>query len=702
MRGRWNLFDHAGRLRGMLESLRPVESGASLATKRTAIYVALLVAMASVVYFVSLGRPTMAVDEAQYALCVEHARESGNWLLFTPYPPHEYFLKPPMYFWLTGATYRLFGEGQFRYRFWSAMFGVGCVGLTCVLGSMLISPETGLLAGLLLLGNRYFQSDHGARTGSLDTAVTFLGMICLVSYWQMRRKRIGAWAWLLVGAMAGLASLFKPAAGAPILVIIAIHAIALDERGKRVASPLRGVFCAAIIAVLVILPYYAFVWSRVGTEVFHETFYRAIFKTASAGDPDTHEHMFREAQGDPTVAPQFAGQPWYWLLMDIHRSSVPFALASIGVLFAIVRAFRGEKRGEYAHLALAALLYLLIFSLSVAKRIRYTYPAFPSIAIAMAASWIALIELLFRPGVESDETSAPIRHPRFWAPYSTICAALFLLEGARFVQNQIDHDHIRYQPWNIYQSLRPASKDQRLRVVFFGFPSTHYEWRKQMGLDAMECFYLEQMRGAMRVNDTKELKNLLAENKPTLLLESRYVGDDDDLAASLHIPERADDRCSYDGRAFLLRGIDLQSLLDLRLAADSPSPDLKLLDSSGQPLNWARDGAEVTNRFIVRITPPLRCDAWLVVDLGRPTNAPDAPIRFHAKIQNTLLDWAKLGKPSTTPQIATKIGSGQWSSKGPTDVAIELLPESPGYDRPTIHALIADTRLRLYPEIAGR
>ncbi|HEX4793665.1 MAG TPA: glycosyltransferase family 39 protein [Humisphaera sp.] len=686
----------------MLEALRSATMGDSLATKRCVIYVLLLTTMASIVYFVSLGRPTMAVDEAQYALCVEHARESGNWLTFTPYPPHSYFLKPPMYFWLTGLTYRFFDEGQARYRFWSALFGVGSVALTCVLGAMLVSPEAGLLAGLLLLGNRYFQNDHGARTGSLDTAVTFLVLICLVAYWLMRRRRIGAWAWMVVGAMAGLACLFKPAAGAPILMILAVHAIALDEKGKRISSPLRGIIGAVIVALVVVAPYYAMVWSRAGGEVFHEMLSRSIVQTAVSGDPNTHEHMFRDAQGDPRVAPQFAGQPWYWILLELHRSSIPFALAGVGILFAMVRACRGQERGGYALLVLASLLYLLIFSLSVAKRIRYVYPVFPSIAIAIAASWIAAIEMLFRRGDERSMEIEPWRRPRFSIPFATICVVLILFEAVRFTQNQIDRDHVHYQPWNVYQALRPAIRDRRLQLVFFGFPSTQYDWRQQMGLDAAECFYLEQMHGGVRVNDAQELKHLLAQNKPTLLLESRYVGDDDDLDASLHLPARTDDRCIYDGRAFSLRGIDMQPLLDLRLAADSPCPDIKLLDASGRPLDWGSGGAEVTNRFIVRITPPLRCDAWLMVSVGRPATAPDVPIRFHAKIQNTLLDWAKLGKPSQTPQIATKIGSGQWSNKGPTDVTIQLLPESAGYDRPTIRALVSETSLRLYPEIAGR
>src|SRR5207248_2359150 len=107
-----------------------------------------------------------------------------------------------------------------------------------------------------------------------------------------------------------------------------------------------------------------------------------------------------------------------------------------------------------------------------------------------------------------------------------------------------------------------------------------------------ECFYLEQMHERIRVNDARELKNLLGENKPTLLLESRYVGDDDDLESSLHLTARTDDRCSYDGRAFSLRGIDLERMLDLRLAADAPSPDLQLLDESGRPLSWRAAGAE--------------------------------------------------------------------------------------------------------------
>jgi 4-amino-4-deoxy-L-arabinose transferase-like glycosyltransferase len=201
------------------------------------VYCLLLAVLGSVAFFTNLGRPMLYADEAQYALCVEHARESSNWLTFSPYPPEPYFLKPPMYFWLTELTYRFFDEGIARYRFWSALFGVGSVVLTCVLGAQQLSPEAGLLGALLLMGNQYFQKDHGARTGSMDTAITFLGLACTVLYLLLRQGKIGTWGWWAVGVAAGISCLFKPAAGLPIMAILAIHSFFLDAITEQSIDP---------------------------------------------------------------------------------------------------------------------------------------------------------------------------------------------------------------------------------------------------------------------------------------------------------------------------------------------------------------------------------------------------------------------------------------------------------------------------------
>src|SRR4051794_37990701 len=192
---------------------------------RTAAYCVVLAALAGVLMFWELGADALTADEAQYALVVQNIKRSHEWLYVTPYPPAPYFQKPPLYFWLTAATYdRLGGPNELAYRAWSATTGVGTVVLTCVLGAMLLTPEVGALAALLVMTNRSFLLVHGARSGTFDALVTFFVTAGVVIYWAAARGRRGWIGWVGVGLCAGLASLTKPFVGIPLVVLLAIHA----------------------------------------------------------------------------------------------------------------------------------------------------------------------------------------------------------------------------------------------------------------------------------------------------------------------------------------------------------------------------------------------------------------------------------------------------------------------------------------------
>jgi len=186
-------------------------TGANKLDRRAVQYFVTLLIVSVPVIFTNLGSARLDGDEAHYALCADHILQSGEWLTLSPHPPQPYFAKPPMYMWMTAATYRWLGGFEFRYRFWSGLFGVGCLLLTFIFGTMLFSAEMGLIAAGLLLTNRQFLLEHGARAGDMDTAVTFCVLAACIGYW-LATARARPWrGWVLVGIGAGVACLFKPA-----------------------------------------------------------------------------------------------------------------------------------------------------------------------------------------------------------------------------------------------------------------------------------------------------------------------------------------------------------------------------------------------------------------------------------------------------------------------------------------------------------
>jgi len=257
----------------------------------------------------------MEGDEAHYALCVDHILDSGQWLTLSPHPPTPYFAKPPLYMWLTAATYRWLPGFEFKYRFWSAMFAVGSVAMTFLLGTAMFSEQAGLIGAGLLLTNRQFLLEHGARAGDMDTAVTFCVLLACAAYWRAigNAKQRGGWIWL--GLAAGAACLFKPAGGAMALLLLGIHAGLFSGLHRR--RWVGGLCLSLAICALVAAPWYLVQWWR-----FHGIFLQVVIG---------------ETEGTVLTGRPGETKPPLFYLAAITLSSWAFYLAIPATGFALIR-----------------------------------------------------------------------------------------------------------------------------------------------------------------------------------------------------------------------------------------------------------------------------------------------------------------------------------------------------------------------------
>ncbi|NLX04666.1 MAG: glycosyltransferase family 39 protein [Phycisphaerae bacterium] len=81
-----------------------------------ALQVALLTIVAMVVFLSGAGRTALTdPDEGRYALVAKRMLLTGEWLV--PQTDGPYFDKPPLYFWLTAASFKLFGATDFGVDF---------------------------------------------------------------------------------------------------------------------------------------------------------------------------------------------------------------------------------------------------------------------------------------------------------------------------------------------------------------------------------------------------------------------------------------------------------------------------------------------------------------------------------------------------------------------------------------------------------
>lgn len=167
----------------------------------------------------SIGSETSVTGSDEYTLSLRTPMEMverGDWL--TPWVNGEPRLrKPPLLYWLTFATYQLFGVGLVAARIWGVLAGAGLAVSACLLSRELFR-STGLLAGLLTLSCLGVAAQ--GRQMMLDLPLGLLVSLALyqsLRWIRTQRMADAVWAAVWLGLsflMKGPVGIFFFAAGA--------------------------------------------------------------------------------------------------------------------------------------------------------------------------------------------------------------------------------------------------------------------------------------------------------------------------------------------------------------------------------------------------------------------------------------------------------------------------------------------------------
>ena len=174
---------------------------------RERLWLALLLLGTALLAFWSLGSlPLVDVDEPVYGQVGKEMAHSGpaGWL--TPhYGGQPWFDKPPLFYWLTALSMRLFGVSEFAARFPSALLAVALVAVTYALARRTYpqTPRAALWAGFALATSVQFFLLARAAVTDMTLALTLtLALLALYTWTQTDR---GRWI-VLAGVMTGLAA----------------------------------------------------------------------------------------------------------------------------------------------------------------------------------------------------------------------------------------------------------------------------------------------------------------------------------------------------------------------------------------------------------------------------------------------------------------------------------------------------------------
>jgi 4-amino-4-deoxy-L-arabinose transferase-like glycosyltransferase len=230
-------------------------------------YILLLLGVVAVtVMFWRLGEGSLGdYDEADYA---QSAREM-LWLsdFNTPrWNGMEFFDKPPLCYWLTALSYKVFGINEFGARFVSACAGVLVILLTYLLGRSLFSQRAvGVGAAIMLLTVSRNLFSHGynlvslARVGMLDMPLILAMLLAVWCVWHSQRNpRYLVW----LGLPLGLGLMIKSIAGLMAFGIVGLFLL--------VGMPWKvwwrkELLWGALLSALVALPWHlgqVWIWGR--------------------------------------------------------------------------------------------------------------------------------------------------------------------------------------------------------------------------------------------------------------------------------------------------------------------------------------------------------------------------------------------------------------------------------------------------------
>lgn len=343
----------------------PTETEAAARSRGPApLWAALAVVLLLVLYLGRIGGfPFQDPDEGRYAEIPREMMESGDWL--TPRLNYvKYYEKPPLFYWLVGASFLLFGTHEWAARLVPALAGLLTIGLTFALGRSVLGPRAAWIGAAMLATSPLFFGL--AQAVAIDMVLTACTTATLATFWFAHRSaRKGAWV-LLVALAAALGVLAKGLVALVLPGMIALAAL-LVWRDLATLRALVG-WRPVVLFLAVAAPWFVLV-SRAHPEFAYFIFVREHFErfAAEVGHPEG---------------------PFYYLPV-LLLGPLPWSI------WAILLAFSREARAAFAtipaearwFLSLWAGLVLLFFTAASSKLAPYILPALPALALLLGG-WV--------------------------------------------------------------------------------------------------------------------------------------------------------------------------------------------------------------------------------------------------------------------------------------------------------------------------
>ena len=316
-----------------------------------------LIVALEIFFGIFLGsRPLSVPDEGRYTEIPREMVASGDYLT-----PHlngvHYFEKPPLMYWLTSMSIKLFGVNEWALRLWPAFLAIfGCL-ITYHFASQFYGRSTGITSSIILASNLLYYGH--SRFLILDLCFSVCLTAALFSFFlgqkETQKQQFYLYSFFVFAA---LATLSKGLIG----IVLPGMIILLWAGVERRWSALKFAFhpLGVLLFLIIVLPWHVMISLK------NPGFFDFYF---------VREHFLRY------LTPMHRReQPFWFFLLVIAVGLFPwvsFVLQSIWAAWKRVQ----EKTGLESFLLVWIVSIFAFFSMSNSKLIPYILPIFPPLCI---------------------------------------------------------------------------------------------------------------------------------------------------------------------------------------------------------------------------------------------------------------------------------------------------------------------------------
>lgn len=378
----------------------------------------LLLLISGVVFLTNLGAARLwDRDEPRNAGCAAEMLARHDWI--TPIFNDEMRgQKPVLLYWLMMSAYQVFGVNEFSARLWSALLGMGTVGLTYMLGRHLLGRSAGIWSGVVLTTTLMFTV--ASRAATPDAPLIFFSTLSLTLYVLLTFRSQEDLA-VNLGTVQKTSLLRQPGVWFP-RGWGAVAVFSAMSLGVLAKGPIAAVLPSCIIGLLMMvqnLPTSSSApWKRwiglLDPRLFFRCFWRMqpwfllatvlliaapwFFWVGVRTEGDFIQwFFFREHLGRATTAMEnHTGGIWFYPVA-ILVGFFPWSILAVPTAIGVTRSLRSQELSPMERLGLVlsivwVLLQVSVFTAVQTKLPSYVTPCYPAVAVMVGffvARWSA-------------------------------------------------------------------------------------------------------------------------------------------------------------------------------------------------------------------------------------------------------------------------------------------------------------------------